>query len=441
MLYQPWLIWVALAAALPFGASIKVGPISLVDLALVGAVWLWLADGARRHTLRLHFSWPTLALTVYTGVLLMLMLRAASVSEAATEVLKWTEVLVALLLVRNMCTPAQVRWIVVGLLLGGVAQALLGLYQFIFQIGPPWFVIFGRFMRASGSFRQPNPYAGYLGLCLPVAFSLTLWAWQRMRQRPLLLLGYGGATAAIGIGLLVSWSRGGWLGAVGGVGIVLALYNWQTRLLSAFAAILALLTTLLGTLRPEMVPASLLQRLQDIPTLLGLRNLEEILQQPLTDENFALLERVAHWVVALRLWERTPWLGIGPGNYAWLYPEIIQLDPYLVRWTEPLGHAHNIYLNVLAEGGLVGLAAFLLLWGIIGAWVLWLYRSAPAESWNRALILGVLGVLVHLSIHNFFDNLFVHSMYLHIGLWLCVLSLLDWHAVSPSGTKTVQEQL
>jgi hypothetical protein len=32
--------------------------------------------------------------------------------------------------------------------------------------------------------------------------------------------------------------------------------------------------------------------------------------------------------------------------------------------------------------------------------------------------LGVLGVLVHLSVHNFVDNLYVHSMYLQVAMLL-----------------------
>ncbi len=33
-------------------------------------------------------------------------------------------------------------------------------------------------MRAYGSYGQPNPFGGYLGLALPVSMSLALWAWQ-----------------------------------------------------------------------------------------------------------------------------------------------------------------------------------------------------------------------------------------------------------------------
>jgi hypothetical protein len=34
---------------------------------------------------------------------------------------------------------------------------------------------------------------------------------------------------------------------------------------------------------------------------------------------------------------------------------------------------------------------------------------------------GILGVLTHLSVHNFFDNLYVHNMYLHVAMLLGLL--------------------
>jgi hypothetical protein len=65
------------------------------------------------------------------------------------------------------------------------------------------------------------------------------------------------------------------------------------------------------------------------------------------------------------------------------------------------------------------LATYLFLWGaaLVGAW----RATRRATGWYWGLALGVLGVLVHLSAHNFFDNLFVHGMYLHVAILLGIL--------------------
>jgi O-antigen ligase len=165
-------------------------------------------------------------------------------------------------------------------------------------------------------------------------------------------------------------------------------------------------------------------------------SLSDVLSQPVTDENFSVIERVAHWVAALRMWEQAPWLGIGPGNYAIAYPAV-----RVLRWDDPLGHAHNIYLNTLGETGLVGLAMFLLFWGVSLVWVWRQARQARSYDarWWSALAIGVFGVLVHLNVHNFFDNLFVQGIYLHIALWLASLHLPG--DLAPGSRAFVRERL
>jgi hypothetical protein len=100
-----------------------------------------------------------------------------------------------------------------------------------------------------------------------------------------------------------------------------------------------------------------------------------------------------------------------------------------------LGHAHNIYLNVLGETGLVGLGAFLLLWVTVAGWLFWQLNSVLLpQSWPRALAVGVMGVLAHLAIHSIFDNLFVQGMYLQIAFWLAAVAACT---APPTSTHTL----
>jgi O-antigen ligase len=134
------------------------------------------------------------------------------------------------------------------------------------------------------------------------------------------------------------------------------------------------------------------------------------------DNNWAVIERMAHWQAAVGMFTDHPWLGVGIGNYPVAYPQ------YAVgRWRDPLGHAHNYYLNIAAEAGILGLGAYLLLFGacFVVAW----RTIQHAQGYWRAVALGALGILVHLSVHNLFDNLFVHSMNVQLGLVLGLLFL------------------
>jgi len=449
LLRFPWLIWPVLAVALPFASGIDLGPFSMTDVLLAAAVGVWFVNGVRCNRLRLNVGLvPGLVLLFILAVLLSFP-NSINLRKAAEGVIKWLEMLLIILLVQEALPRTRIHWLVWGLLAGGVLQAALGFYQFVFRIGPPNFLLLDRFMRAAGTFGQPNPYAGYLGLTLPVAAALFLHSVSSLFRRPrargpdpparpaasgmpvwigalAATIGYGGVAAFIGLGLVASWSRGGWLGAAAGLTVVLLCQIGRRTAIASLAAFAVLLAA--GGALARFIPASLTDRLADIPIYFGL-GMWDVVRQPVTNSNFSVIERLAHWIAALRMWELSPWLGIGPGNYAAVYPQV-----RLPRWEEPLGHAHNTYLNVLAENGLIGLFAYLVMWGGIVGWLFYQRKqmrrtmtelhplqnnnpSLPA-LWNSALLLGVLGVIVHLSIHHLFDYLFVQGIYLHLAFWL-----------------------
>jgi putative inorganic carbon (HCO3(-)) transporter len=221
--------------------------------------------------------------------------------------------------------------------------------------------------------------------------------------------------------LVMSWSRGALLGLLGGVGLVaLGWGRGAWGLLGLGAALLALW----GPNLLAILPAGFVGRLVDTVQYMG-QNLTAI---EITDENFALIERAAHWQAAWRMFAARPWLGVGVGQYATTYPAVA-----IPRWQDPLGHAHNFYLNVLAEGGLVGLLGYL---AVQGAALAEAWRGARRLSgWERCLALGTLGMLGHVLTHNLFDNLYVHEMYLIMAMLLG----LTTSVLRPSPTQAQAE--
>jgi O-antigen ligase len=95
----------------------------------------------------------------------------------------------------------------------------------------------------------------------------------------------------------------------------------------------------------------------------------------------------------------------------------------------PLGHAHNIYLNLAAETGLIGLGLYLLLW--ICLFGLTFRTIRRAQGFERAIALGLLGTWVHLSTHMLVDNLYVNNTHLLIGALLGLLVALPRPIPSP----------
>jgi O-antigen ligase len=177
------------------------------------------------------------------------------------------------------------------------------------------------------------------------------------------------------------------------------------------------------------LPPSIVQRFSDFVPYLGLVDVRGV---EVTDANFAVLERMAHWQSALDMWTERPWLGVGIGNYEPIYHRYA-----LPMWPLPLGHAHNYYLNIAAETGIVGLAGYLLLWAtaLLQAW----RTTRLAKGWRWGVALGVLGVLVHLSIHNLFDNLYVHGMYLQVAILIGISTTNRQYGELPNPTRGTRE--
>lgn len=431
---HPWLGLVLLVPVIPFSplVAIRVGGVQVggMEALLAFTLAAWLVRMAVRGQIILPHAPLMPAWLFWLGSVLLSWTVALSLGAALTETAKWIEMLAVYLLVIATIERRHLRWLLAALVAAGAAQAILGLVQFVGRIGPEGFLIDdGATMRAYGTFRQPNPYAGYLGLTLPLAFSLFLGGLptgQRPRpdagpRWPILVA--GGATAVMLAAAYASQSRGAWLGIA--LALVTVAVVRSRRAAAWFGGLVAVGTLVIALGAAQILPPGIQQRFADVAPVLQIPN---IATAEVTDANFPLIERLAHWQAALDMWRDAPWLGVGIGNYPTVYPA------YAVgRWREPLGHAHNIYLNVGAETGLLGLCAYAAFW--LSA--LWLSASTVRRTHGlgRAVAAGGLGVLVALSVHNSVDNLFVQGMYLHVAIILGLVAALS-SSPGPAGAPS-----
>ncbi len=187
-LLRPTLILYVLIPVIPFSSMLAV-PVGganagAMELLLLLAVAIWLfkilvSQSVTGRPAKIYTGpllWPFL---VFLGGIGLTWAGTFSIRASLVETIKWAEMFILYLFVYNLLAPKQIKWAVAFILLTGVTQAVLGLYQFIFKVGPEGFLLFGgQFLRAYGTFAQPNPYAGYLGLVLPLALSLTIWAFE-----------------------------------------------------------------------------------------------------------------------------------------------------------------------------------------------------------------------------------------------------------------------
>jgi O-antigen ligase len=141
-----------------------------------------------------------------------------------------------------------------------------------------------------------------------------------------------------------------------------------------------------------------------------------------TPDNYALVERMVHWQAAGNMFLSSPWTGVGIGNFNTLF------NTFGVQgWPYPRGHAHNYYLHLLAEVGIVGFVGYMVMLVtsfVVGVRALVRVRRAN-DTYGEAVVIGALGILTTFAAHNFFENLHALNMGIH---WAAALSLftLAW---------------
>ncbi len=406
-------------------------------IALVSLAWVLRLAAAREARIR----WTPLFLpfVVYLLLLAQSVAVAPALSLAIKEYLKWGEALALMLVAANVLRTKQQLLLVIGsMLLAGSLAAVQGWYQFIFRQGPEGFLIAGRFLRAYGTFGQPNPYAGYLNLILPLALAILLvFLTAGQRKQPSRRVAGDGTMsividgkllfliAAIGLMLgaeAMSLSRAAWFGLLFAGVALMAFRSKKTLLFLLIALIAGLLVALLGAL--DLLPAVVTERLSVLTDSFSIFDINQV---ELTPENWSIVERMMTWQTAWDMFVTSPWFGIGPGGFQTLFRDFAPLD-WVLRGANP-PHAHNYYLNALAESGVIGLIGYLTFVVSTFAYTSVRIRAArrlqsPAEHPYidpLALSLGCLGVLLALAVHNVFDNNYVHSMTAQLGLMLGVV--------------------
>ena len=285
------------------------------------------------------------------------------------------------------------------LVLAPTCEALFALFQSVRGVGPAAFHIANsQYTRAFGTIGQPNSFAGYLNGAWPLVLCLMLVAWQ---QKSRFVWPLVGSLGIISVALLLSFSRGAWIGAVAGVLIILWLVGgWWRR--GGIVLLLMVAFVLAGGW--QFVPDPFGSRLGSATQIFSAPDItrDAAQQRPTV---YAAVERAAQFKAGLSMWLSAPVLGIGPGSFTRVYPDVARMG-----WLISRGHAHNAYVQIAAEQGILGLFAYVSLWVVQWrrAW-----RTTRVPGVAHWVAIAACGTMAAVAVHECFEYLQVNYLPLH----------------------------
>lgn len=351
---------------------------------------------------------PMFLVTVYGLVGLASLLYAADYTRAQIAYVEYLKdalivVIVAILLQRAV-TMRRVIWT---LLAAGIFLGTISVYQHLTGTFSNSYWGFGQSeiqhivgtshgYRIAGSVGDPNFYAQILLVLIPLALDRL---WNESNRLSRLLAGW--ALAVCTLSVFFTFSRGGFLALI--LILIFMILRHPPR------PMVLVITVLIAMPLLQFLPAGYTDRLRTIPNAIpGLG------QQDVREEA-SLRGRTSSLRVGWLMFNEQPFLGVGLHNYPVHYQEYsrqVGLDPQRGEATP-----HNLYLEVAAETGILGLTAF-------GALLLVMFRGlyqARADflragkpdyaSMTVAFGIGLIGYLIaalflHASYPRFFWLLF-----------------------------------
>jgi O-antigen ligase len=338
------LVWAPLALGSTGPAAFLV-----VEGVTVLAVALWAVRWWAQRPFRLF--WPPVCWAVLASLLYALArCQLVDVEYVGRAQLTRAIVYVALFFVilNNLNRKESATIVAMTLVIVGFGVAFLGMVQFVKHDTEIWGVARpAQYIgRGSGTFLNPNNFAGYLEMIVPLALAYTVMS--RFGATIKVLLAY--AVLAMLAGILVSLSRGGILA------MAATLVLFCLVLLAQRDFWLPALVTLAALLLAGIVFTEQFGSLQ--------RRFASAFHNEKVDSN----GRIFYWQAAWQLYARNPAWGIGPGHFdeefSLVRPAPVQNRPEYV---------HNDYLNTLCEWGAAGMGIVvvtcgLLAWGVVRTW-------------------------------------------------------------------------
>jgi O-antigen ligase len=379
----------------------------------------------------LRIALPLVALVIF-GVVQFLPFRSASrfqtptlsldpqaTKEATVKLLALTIYFIAAL--HTLCQSGRRKTLLVVLTIFGFAVSLFAILQRLTSNNKLYWVRpVSPYIAFYGPFGNYNHFAGMIELILPLPLAYLLLAKINFEQRGLWLF----SVVLMAVAVIFSFSRGGMLAlGVEVMALMLIAAALRNRATDTFAP----RETLSNRWMFGGAVAAVLLLILWIgyePLVKRFGSIREGASE------YSVVTRTEYWRGAWQMFLDHPLRGVGLGAFPTAYPAYGRSS---VR-NERLEQAHNDYLQLLTDAGLIG--------AIIGLWFLFelgrilrrqFHKVHQARSPDRALMVGGAVAMLGIAVHSFLDfNLQIAANAL---LFLLVVALSTTVDLAPTNTQ------
>lgn len=246
---------------------------------------------------------------------------------------------------------------------------LIGIYQFMFGSADNSILLITlNQQRIASTFNNPNSYGGYLVIAV---FPFIMLALKEKGKRKIL---YSILSILVFSNIILTLSRGAWLGFAVGCGALALVYSWKFIFSYIIVGGLSLF----------------------IPSISGrIKDFTDVTQN---EGRFKL------WQTAGKMIKEHPILGVGNGNYISRYDEYTNKYPSLKMEGITRFPSHNSYLKVFSELGIFGIISF------AGMLIFSVKRVIAAikvsDGLAKHFYMGFLASMAGFYVMNIFDNMF-----------------------------------
>jgi O-antigen ligase len=382
---------------LPFQFALNPSPgidLSIARVLILLAFFIWFIKGLVLKNITIRNNFISWGLIIFLASVLLSITQAEELNWALRKLLVFGSIFPLYFVASQALRKKDFTQVAKIFTISSSILATLGIFQFISQFfwdkdvifnfwnkylgsfflgssfsqavvqHPSWWVnIAGKtYLRATALFPDPHMLGFFLGMSL----SLTAYLLLKFPKQKI----YLGCFILNCFGLLLTFSRGAYLGFLAAI-IFFLIFG--SRLLSKQLKQAIILGICFLLIIAFTIPAFRIR-------LISSFNFNE----------GSVAGRIEIWQQALSVWQKNFWLGVGIGNYSY--------------WQNPLHsyrlpvYAHNTYLDIAVEMGIIGLLSWLSIFAYS------LKKLLEKSSENELLKITLGSSLIYFLIHSFFET-------------------------------------